>query len=385
MQEIPIRTALGLLVLAGLLACAASPEERRDVSTRSTMQSILAALEVALPASLSEERYSDPENREEVGQALHRLAESASTLDSHGRSAGFATLREALAHDAAEVSRRYDAGRYAESRFLLDQITQDCVACHTRLPGPQSDLGRQLTSKVEREGLSDVERIRLAIATRQFDAALAACEHLFSQETFSLTDLQSRSLLIDYLVIALRVREQPARARRTLASLEARDPKPGYFHQELSGYVQALQDLEDDPPIGSPFQQARTLMERGEERARFPADRAPLVDYLAASGRLEPLLEGSSLTPAEQSWAYYWLGITESVLRWPTWASPRYAYLEEAIRVDPQGPAAQPAFALLVLELSTAYGGSSGIHLPEDELENLDELYRLIEASQPDP
>lgn len=374
--------AASAMLVATLIACAPSSTERRDLSTRSAMQQILAALEVALPASLSEERYTDPANRDEISASLRTLASSAASLESHGRSAGFRVLGEALAQDAAEVSRRYDEGRYAESRFILEQITQDCVACHTRLPGPESQLGRQLTSKVQGEDLSDEERVRLAIATRQFDVALTSCEQLFAYDGFSPTALQSRGLLVDYLVIAVRVREQPARARRTLEAVQARDEGPGYFRQRLDEWIDALRDLEENPPVGSQFEQAQALMERGNERARFPADRAPLVYYLAASGRLERLLEAETLTSSQQSEAYYWLGLTESVLRWPTWASPRYAYLEEAIRVDPASPAARPAFSLLVLELSAAYGGSSGIFLPDDELATLDELYALIEQAQ---
>jgi hypothetical protein len=53
-------------------------------------------------------------------------------------------------------------------------------------------------------------------------------------------------------------------------------------------------------------------------------------------------------------------------------------HLEAAIRLDPTGPTARPAYALLEQSLSIGYGGTSAEILPVDLWTKLNELRALV-------
>ena len=125
------------------------------------MPEIAAALRVALPLSLSAERFGAPENQPALELALSSLRQGAHELESHGRSqdASFAYLSRSLARDAEEIKRRFDEGRLDETRFLLGALVEDCVGCHSRLPSEgDSDLGRSLFDSVDASTLHDRAR-----------------------------------------------------------------------------------------------------------------------------------------------------------------------------------------------------------------------------------
>jgi hypothetical protein len=220
----------------------------RDARTGAAMEDIAAALRVALPLSLSAERFSAPENQAAIDASLARLREGAHELECHGRTqdASFAYLSRSLARDAEEIKRRFDEGRTDETRFLLGALVDDCIGCHSRLPSADdSDLGKALFEAVDASGLSPVEAARLQVATRQFEEALETYEGLLADPEASPAQLDLDGIPTDYLTLAIRVRGDLPRARDGLDALAGRSDLPSYLATLVRQWIEAADTLRE--------------------------------------------------------------------------------------------------------------------------------------------
>ncbi|HEX2485437.1 MAG TPA: hypothetical protein VHQ66_09060 [Myxococcota bacterium] len=348
-------------------------------ATGSAMAEIVAALRVALPLSLSASRFEDPANRRALDASLGALREGAQELESHGRSqdASFAYLSRSLARDAEDIKRRFDAGRLDESRFLLGALVEDCVGCHSRLPSAEdSGLGADLYRQVDTTALSPLERARLEVATRQFEAALERYEALLAAPDASPAELDVEGVIADYLTVAIRVKQDLPRARATLAKLAARRDVPSYLATLLRGWVAACESLAGSLDAADPLAEAVRVAERGAKLERFPRDRAAFVHELVASSLLLRHVAAHPDPSLENAQAYFLLGVAELSSGRSLWLSAAQDYLETAIRMAPGSDWAKRAYVVLEEETLADYSGSGGVHVPPDVRESLRELQR---------
>ncbi|MCP3986713.1 MAG: hypothetical protein GY723_20195 [bacterium] len=377
---------LGVWIAAYLLACQHQPATIPEPpETRATMAEIVAAFQVALPLSLSSEAFSAPENRSALDRALAQLSRSAGSLEAHGRGrdAGFAHMSHALSRDAAEIEWRLEQGRSEEARFLLGELVNDCVACHSRLPSSAaSDLGRSLYDSVDTSALARSERVRLEIATRQFDRALTSLENMIADPIASPSQLDLGGFLSDYLRVSIRVRADLARPRLTLDQWQHRAELPAYLDHLVTGWVNALGTLRVDAEPGSELEEARSVATQAEAIRRFPADRATLVHDLVVSSLLNRALARQALREEDSAEAYYLLGLAELRVAHSYWLAAPEAYLEAAIRAAPGSEFAHQAYLVLEEETIAGYTGSGGNQLPPAVASWLDELRALAAAER---
>lgn len=365
---------------------AATPAASPDASTRAAMAEIVAALAFALPLSLSDERYSDPAQRAKIQAALTTLATSGDRLQAHasGPDEGFVLLAGTLASDTHSVLEHYEQERFAESRFLLLQVTDNCVACHSRLPDDAPHpLGLALADDPAVRALPLQERVELEVATRQFDRALASYEELFRSPAVSPSDLDLLGALDGYLEVCLRVRNDPARAARSFEALAERDDVSPPLRKSLIAWVAALRALPETATGEPSLAAARELVKTARDSSRFPDDRRALVPYVAASGLLHRYVSEGDHTPRELAEAYHLLGLIESHVGRSFWLSQTEHFLEASIRTAPGDPRAEEAYALLEEFVVAGYTGSGGSAVPDDARIRLAALRSLIDAAQP--
>jgi hypothetical protein len=391
-------TAAALCVLAGGAAASAAPAEEKTGETgsaaeapapefpRVAMREILGVIAFALPRSLDPARFGAPDKRAETLDSLLVLARDAEQIEAHGaeRGEGFRHLSRALAQDAREVARRYEDGRFDESGFLLQRLTENCMACHSRLYSDRdSPLGKHLVEQMELTGLSGSELARLQTATRQFEAALETWEGLFKNPDVTPAQMDLMGWLADYLTVCVRVRGDESRALETLRALAAREDVPDWLERDLGAWIRALESLRvptETGPDGSALARARTLIVQAEKLREVPADHTGLVHDLVASSLLHRYTEERLRRGSDVAEAYYWLGVAESRIDRSYWLSQADLYLETAIRMAPAEPFAKDALELLRARTVAGYTGSAGTHLPSDVQAKLDELAALVAA-----
>jgi tetratricopeptide (TPR) repeat protein len=372
--------AAAALVLAGAACTGSAAPPTEDPATGAAMAEIVAALRVALPLSLSAERFSAAENQPALAASLAALRAGAHELESHGRSqdASFAYLSQSLARDAEDLKRRFDAGRTEEARFLLGALVDDCVGCHSRLPSEaDSGLGRSLSEAVDAGTLTPIERARLLVATRQFEAALDVYEALLLAPEARPAELDLERVPEDYLTVAIRVREDLPRARATLAALAARPDLPSYLATLLAQWIAACDALRDAIRAEALLPEAERVLDEGAVLARYGRDRAALIHQLVASSLLLRYVDDGPQSGPEAAHAYFLLGVTSLQSGRSWWLGEAERYLETAIRQAPGSDWAKRAYVFLEEQTLANYSGSGGVHVPPDVRQRLRELREL--------
>ena len=376
-----------IVLLGGLLAAGvarASSDDAASREPRATMGEIFHALSEVLPASLDEGRFADPAQRGAILTALTKLAAAGSKLEAHGRSrdAGFGFLSRSLARDTEEIRRRYADGRSEEARFLLHEVTQDCVACHSRLPSQHdASLGRRLMSEARVAALPLDERARLEFATRQFERALETNEALLASPDYSASDLDLTGVLDEYLELCLRVRRDFERPARALERFAARAEVPERLRVRVGRWVTSLREIAGRKRAATPLAEANALLAVAQDRARFPDERDALVYDLAASGELHRFTDATAPGP-DVALAFFQLGEIESRVGRSFWLSQTEVYFETSIRMAPGEPFAPQALAQLREFLVSGYTGSGGRQVPADVQMRLAELRDLVERAR---
>jgi hypothetical protein len=382
-------TVLGVVLLLGP-ALSAPAEETAGAAgaaspeTDTTMDRIFESIRFVLPLSLDDSRFQDPERRAEILAALETLADSGARLEAlgHGKDASFGFLSRSLARDTREIQQRYADGRYSEARFLLHQLTEDCVACHSRLPDQdRSSLGEQFVSREQIQALPLDERARIEMATRQLERALETHEALLRSPDFSPNTLDLHGHIDDYLELCLRVHRDHTRPIPVFEAMLKRDDLSTSLRANLTSWIAALRRLDAEPPEGTPLERARKLVGIAESRSQYPNDRRALVEYVEASSILLRYVDSVGEPHPGVGEAYYLLGVIESRIGRSFWLSQTEHFLETAIRLDPSQPYAEEAFSLLEEFVVAGYTGSSGVHVPEEVRQRLAELRALIDAS----
>ncbi len=382
------RPRFALSCLAAALACAASlaEEPRAEPALPLRMRELLDALERVLPAALSEERFADPARRDEIEGALAELARGADRVAAHGRGrdASFAFLSKTLANESRRIHRRFEAGKLDEARFLLLELTEGCVACHSRLPAQSSHLSDSLLANPALRELPLEERAQLEFTTRQFERALLSYESLLAEPARDPDDLELSGRIDEYLELTLHVARDPARARRTLERLGRREGVSELLRGSLASWTRSLGELEQTPAQAPSLAVAQAWIRKAESAGEKGWDRPGLVYYLAASGVLHQLLARSPQSPLDEANASYWLGFVESRVGRAFWLSQTSALLERSIRLAPEGPHARDALELLRSFEVASHTGSEGEDMEGFDWTLLVELDSLIRAARPD-
>ena len=392
MRAVAGAVLLGAVVLALGAARPAAGEgasgKAKSEAPRATMHRVFDALATLLPASLDPDRFGDPAQRDAIQLAFEGLASATADLARHGesRDAGFAALSRTLAEDADLAADRFARGRIEEAAFQVQQLTQRCVGCHSRLPSAREfPLADRLLGRVEIRELAPEDRARLYVATRRFDGALGAWEAMFVDPAVPPVALEQGGQLVDYLTVAIRVAGALDRAERALRTLAARGDTPRYLRSRLTGWADALLELRAPAPPLSRLERGAALAARAQSLTDFPTAHDGLVLDLYASALLHQEVEqraaasGAAGDP-DLSRAFWLLGVIEDRTVYSYWLPQTEAYMEAALRAAPRGPVARRAYERIEEILFLDYGALRLEDLPEEARTRLAGLARLMEA-----
>lgn len=384
------RSAAGILLLWAFAAAAQSPtpaptgapdaKTAEREATRATMRDIFESIRVLLPLSVRTDAFAAPENRATVERALVALEQNADALAEHARSDDPARrlLGGSLSTDAGQALLLYRSDQFEEAAFQVQQTTENCVACHTKLRGVgNTPVARHFVDKSALRGLPLAERARLEVATRQFDEAATSYEKLLASPKIHAGDLLGP--LSDYLTLMVRVENDYERARKTLDRFAKRPDLWRHLRSDVEQWSRALRELEPYRDLPPDLASARSLIDRARQLQVVPADRGGWIHYLVASSLLQRYLALPPPTTRDAAETYYLLGLCETHIGDRQWISQADLYLESAIRLAPKEPFAAEAYVLLEEDTLVGYTGSSGANLPDSVAKHLEELRVLVD------
>ena len=347
------------------------------------MDRIFEPLSRAFIMSLDEPRFRSPESRRPVLDDLRALSRAAADLERHGagQSPSLDFLRQALARDAKEAAADYERGEHESAQFALQQATESCFACHSKLPAARSfELGRRFLANASVKSLPPERRVKLEVMARQFETALESYEEILRSPAVGAAEVYFMGAFEGYLKVSLRVRQDFGRPLAALGRFRARPGLPRYLAEYVDGWIAALRQLEGEMRPGDELARARALLREAQARQRFEAGRDGLVHSVVASALLTRLVESDPKPGADLAEAFYLLGVAESEISRLSWVSEVEFYLESAIRTAPSSPAARGAYLFLEEYVLNAYTGSSGLDMPGDVERRLEELRKLVDG-----
>lgn len=342
------------------------------------MHQVFDALVYLLPLSLDATRFADPKERHDVQRNLETLANSAKQLKEHARSRDmeFQLLGKSFADTVDEVKFYFERNQTELAQIYLVDLTQNCVACHSRLPSARDfPFAERIMESVDMGLLSPQAKTELQVATRQFHDALSTWEDFFSDRTADPVDIDVEGDLLDYLVVSIRVLHDVNRPRRTLEAFTRRPDVPFYLRQHLDIWLNSMDELQAELSAPPSLERARALFKEADDLSPFPSGRERTIHDLVVSSILYRYINGQERQQGTDiGEAYYMLGVIEARTVRPYWAVPQVEFLfESAIRADPDGPFAQEAYAIL-----EEYG-LLGYTSPQ-VLERVEELRQMIDA-----
>lgn len=349
--------------------------------TRSIMDQIFASLTTVLPISMDRDEYANPANRDKILAELKKMNDSTKSLVDHTKKfeGSYGFIAKSMARDIRDTYNWYKKGSHSESRYLLHQVSENCVSCHLKLPDPgHAPKMDQFFKEATIAKLPPPERARLQVALRQFDEALKTWEGMFTTHGKP-GELFAMDALSEYLKVAIRVKSEPKRAEKTLTALNKRADLPRFMQREVKAWITSLIKLGPEvTKTGNELNRAAKIIQTARLSMDYPLDRTGLVDFIVASSLLNRTLNNEKISKEDQSQAYYLLGLTETLIGRSTWLTQTDYYFEAAARIAPKSKYARLAFDALEQQILLEYSGSGGINIPDDIRANLEELRALV-------
>ena len=376
---------VGLFTM-GIVACGESSEERQArievEEMRTLMHEIFASIALTMPASVEPGEFRDPANRAKITTALGELAASAERLEQYSESAG--GTREYLAHsiarDARDVERAYTAEQFGRAAFMVQQIAENCISCHTRLPdAADSPVAKGFVDEALFAQLPLEPRASLQMATRRFDDARLTLEQLLASDEHAALLLNA---LTDYLVVNLRVKGDFERPVPVLEMFATREDAWPTLRRAARGWAAALPELAPVVAAEPELATARRILEQGKKLSPVERDHMPLVHWVAASSVLERFIERGDAEPAALGEAYYLLGSIEARIGRQYWVTPAPFLFETSIRLAPGEDFSEEAYAILETQLLAAQEEADSDELPPEDAQRLRELRGLMDGAR---
>ena len=371
-----------VISMSAFSASAADTQTPKDqAETRSIMAQIFSSLTTVLPLSMDTKEFNDPKNRDKILTELRKMRDGTSSLVDHTKrfEGSYGFIAKSMSRDIKDIYNWYDKGATSESRYLLQQVSENCVSCHMKLPDPgHAPKMDHFFKDVAVAKLSAPEKARLQVALRQFDDALVTWEDMFKTWPKP-NELFAMDTLPEYLKVVIRVKGDTKRGFTALDGLSKRVDLPKFMTREVTAWKTSLHRLSGEmTKTGNELARAEKIINNARQAMEYPMDRTGMVDYIVASGLLNRFLQDKAIKADKTSAAYYLLGITESLIGRSTWLTQTDYYLEASVRAAPKTKSALKSFEALEQQILMEYSGSGGTNIPDDVLSNLEELRGLV-------
>lgn len=374
------------LIAAALFVAACSeaePAADTDLGpTRVIMSRFLVNLQVVLPYTVAEGTLEQPDANRQIRLALQQLAADAAVLEAHTKTGtrGTGYLTHSLVRDTDEILEEFDRGNFGRAGYLVQNVTENCVACHSRLPDPgDSPLAEHFLETEPLAALKPYQRATLQIATRRFDAALSTLESSLDSQSEHAAVMMGP--LTDYLTLSIRVKDDFERPVPVLRRFAARPDLWTRLRLDVEAWIEALPEMRRRTRGTPSLDTARSIMTDGTAFGSVDSPSEGLVHLITASAVLQRAIESGSLEGMQLAEAYYLMGIVESRIGRNYWLTQAPHFLETAIRMAPNAPFAREAYARLEEEVFMLYEGVDAERIPDDDAERLAELLALMNAA----
>lgn len=363
----------------------ATPDAGVPTATQAAMRGALEALFGLEPLVANPDRLRDPLQADDITRRLDALAglKHAFPADAKAQEPATAALSGLFSQYALETRRRFTFGDRETVPSRVRTLMSLCFTCHSRerAPADYQDMEKHL----EAMKLSPFDKAQYLAATRQFDKAIEVYGGIIAQPA-----KDERSLLVqaraikDLLTLLVRVKDDPKAADAFLEGLSKRDDVAPFLKRPVAAWRRDVLAWKKEgfdaqrAPAKDLFAKGKALVQKASGPRSYLPDETYDVAYLRASAYLNLALHKNPTLP-QRGEALFLLGLCAGALKSPLLWDVDLLFFEACIRENPKSALARQCFTQLSDRLYFGYTGSSGTHLPEDELERLSTLRALAE------
>lgn len=345
------------------------------------MRAVYQSLMNVFPYAFNKNSFAHKDQAKLIGENLELLAVHAVHIERLAKTheTGHSHMSFQLARTAQQATLKFKAGAPEQAQFYLEEAFNTCLSCHTsRTSANDSEFTLEFGKDVNWELMGGFGKARFLAFSRQFEKSLDEYERIFTSQQMSLEELLQDDPFVEYLILALRVKDEKSRVIKTFSTLHSQS-MPAMIKRDIGAWLEAVKKIQPRRKGQDELSYARQLIAEGRKAMEFPQDRRSLVHSILASKELLAYLNQSKIKEAQQAEAYYELGLCELVIGSVQMAGDSGFYFEEAIRLSPKAEFAKKAFALYEEGVLFGYSGSGGIKLPAEEKTKLDALRALVQ------
>lgn len=321
-------------------------------ATQEIMWRLSDAIAYLLPFSVRESEFISTLDQSLLDKHLRDLRIGSNALREHAtrKDEGFELLARSFDKITVDIETGFQGKWPAYSYYSLAELTQHCVACHSRLPGESVPmLGQKIMARIDTKDFDTWNLVNLLIATREFDSAMNLLERELLAPGTEPTELEYSGLFITYLRVAININKDVQRPVKVLGEFLNRNDIPHYLSfrvMKWREYLLALDPIFQQTPS---LKNAKMLLKKGEQLTRVPGDSIRAVHDLMAYSMLQQLVDGEATSSdSERAEVFFNLGIIALRTLETNFSVPELEYLFiAAIKAEPGGPFAGPAYRYL--------------------------------------
>lgn len=278
-----------------------------------------------------------------------------------------------MSQDVTRAEKALSMGQVRYSKGVMKTVMGHCFRCHS-----VTDVGSKAHWQVGNFtglSLSPLEKTELLVATRKYDEAKNLLEDaLMNTDYIQNQPFDYEAALKRYLVLTVRLKPDPDRASETFRKVLDKKAVPYYLSKKVEQWKKSLDYWGNNKKKISPsLNAAKNMVRKARGAQSFEKDHVADVEFLRATSMLHNLL--ITKTPsATKAQVYYMLGEVYEVLDELGYWGLHETYYESCIRETPNTRVSSRCFQRLQESIYLGYSGSSGVHIPPEEMDRLNSL-----------
>jgi len=388
-----------VLSMTLLLSASAAESKKKYNTTKQAMDDIFQSFVNLIPYSTDEMKWKDPNARAYIQGNLSKISEAfksakhLSAINLPGFRPSFDVVRE---HLEATID-AFNSNHKIFARTRLKATTQICLSCHSQLPQNKSQsLMKLVSQKTRNDFATDFEYAEFLFlvrdypkAVRYYDSEIQSriklnkdLKNIHNNEDSHYLDFSIEQSLRKVLTIYTKVDYAPQKAIDFLDGYKNQPEFNAGLIKELNLWIKDLktwQASKFDKKLKNNKELDAFIAKHLAKFEKTPATAGGNdVTLLIANGALYSFLNAHAKSDKVPE-VLFWLAETDKVLNQSYFFSLSDIYLRECVSNYPRSPFAKKCYKSYEDSIFFGYTGSSGTHVPKEELEKLEKLKSYLE------
>jgi hypothetical protein len=349
------------------------------------MNRAFLALSELIPYLSDEKKFKEKTNRvivekniQDLGQAF-KDAKHASLLKEDLFAPSYSVIRENLDQSLAAFKK----GDTDFSHWRLQEMTAQCLDCHTRLPSSYASSFQNGEMTVDTKKFKDPYDLGLAqMIVRRYTDAKASFTRSIQDRLIMNDETRIEQPFKQILLMGTKVLKDPENQIAFFSDYLKNDKLSPDMKARLRLWVNDLKEWKNETALKEGFRNDKEVEQFIHKRMK-PLTVAMLfdgsrdVDLLLASGLLSHYFFENPDTKLAPDLSF-WLGWAEIYLKRENFFGSGDRFLKQCIRRYPKHPIAQQCFETYNENVEFEFSGSAGTNIPADMREELKQLESLI-------